>query len=84
MATEYFQTLQVDAAGFSETNLDTSKVSITRKLHKSLRSNSKHCKLQCASNSIKAQHNYKPGGIISLVRDDLTARVQSKGADPLG
>jgi hypothetical protein len=83
-STKHLQTLQVDAAGFAEINLDTSKVALTCKLHKALRANSKHCTVQCASSSFKAQHNYKPGGTISIVRDDLTVRVQSKGADPLG
>jgi hypothetical protein len=79
---KHLQTLQTDAAGFSEINVDTSKVAITRKLHKALRANLKCCTLQCASSSIKAEHNYKPGGTMSLVRDNLTAEFNPKESIP--
>jgi hypothetical protein len=40
-----FQTLNIDARGFAEINMDTAKVAITHTLHKALRANSTiaHC-----------------------------------------
>ena len=41
-------------------------------------------KSNAPQSDISAHKEYKPGGTITCVRDDLTSRVQATGADPLG
>jgi hypothetical protein len=83
-ATTHLRDVQADAGGFIETNLDTTKHSVLRKIVQAFRNTAKHSKVQCSSSDITAHNEYKPEGTITHVRDDLTSRVQATGADPLG
>ena len=83
-AATHLRELQVDGGGFFETNVDTTKHQVRSKIFNAFRKTSKYSKVQCSSSDIPAHNEYKPGGTITYVHDDLTSRVQSKGADPLG
>ena len=51
-ANEHLNTLQVDGAGFSEINVDTTKGKVTSKLYNAVRKTSSHCQMQSASSRV--------------------------------
>ena len=51
---------------------------------KALQSTSKQNRLQTASTNIRADNEYKPGGKLSFVQDDLVSKFHSMGADRCG
>jgi len=83
-AASHIQTLNIDAGGFSEHNLDTQNAKVQKKMSRALRETSKHFRLQTASSSINANYEYKPGGTVTYIRDHLCSRFHSKGRDPMG
>ena len=83
-AMQHMRDADVDAGGFNEINLDTQKNHIKRKLLTAVQETSKQCRVQTSSSPIIAAHNYKPGGTVSFLRDDLVSRYNSKGSDPYG
>jgi hypothetical protein len=83
-AAAHLRELKVDDGGFFKTNVDTTKHKVHHKIFTAFRKTSEQSKVQCASSKISAHNEYKPGGTVTYVREDLTSRVQSKGVHPLG
>ena len=78
------QQLDVDVSCYNEINLDTHNQSVIDKLHYVARQTTSHYKLQLSSSDVCTDDQYKPGGTLTLVRNDLTSRVSSSGTDALG
>ena len=83
-AADKAKALSLDVACYNEINLDTSNHSVLDKLHYVARQTTDHYRLQPSSSDIIADDQYKPGGTLTLVRDNLTSRVTSQGTDALG
>ena len=84
IANQELKHLQVDIAGFSEINLDTTQPTVNRKLYSAVSSNTNHCRLQSGSSPHTLPSEYKPGGTITLLRNSATSRYHTKGADKYG
>ena len=75
----------VDYLGISEPSLDTTKPSVLGKIRDAARNcEFDHCQVTCGSSPITAQYDYKPGGTLSVVADNLTGRMLSTEVDYLG
>ena len=83
-AAQQLRRMKVDIAGFSEINLDTTKPRVQEKLHTASRLTTDHYRLQTSSSQVKAKFEYKPGGTLTLLRNNVTSRLARKGSDPLG
>ena len=81
---DHTKELDIDYAGFTEINADTRKASVQDKLHTAARLTSSHYRLQSSSSTFKAQRDFKPGGTLSLLRNNSVSRLHNKGSDPLG
>ena len=84
VANEHLKSIESDVTGFVESNLDTTQHSVMAKLYKAVQNHSDHSRLQASSSSIKASSEYKPGGTISILRDNPVSRLKEMGSDPLG
>lgn len=74
----------VDYAGFAEPNLDTTKGWIRDKMHRAVSRVFQHCKLEYGSSPQTHQHEYKPGGTLTVVVGRLVGRVLDSSHDYLG
>jgi len=84
LANQAFKTMEVDVAGFSETNVDTTKPTVQQKLHSAVKHTTDRYRLQCASSKATAMLEYKPGGTATIVRNNAVGRVIAKDSDSIG
>jgi hypothetical protein len=77
---------EVDYAGFSEHNTDTTQRSVTTQYHKAAQAiyQSGHYKIELGTSPIPAINTYKPGGTMSIITDNFSSRKKSGGSDPWG
>eukprot|EP00957_Ditylum_brightwellii_P182606 13909439-Ditylum_brightwellii.AAC.1 len=70
-----------DYMGYMETNLDTMCGSVTKTIYDNTRKVFNQSKIVSASSSIPVKSYYKPGGIMSITQDNLTAKVVEQESD---
>eukprot|EP00957_Ditylum_brightwellii_P055965 4241101-Ditylum_brightwellii.AAC.1 len=70
--------------GFSEINLDTLSKKITRQIKDTVKNQFRHSKTTLASLTILVTNNYKPGGNMSIVQNNLVGRIIENGQDAMG
>eukprot|EP00957_Ditylum_brightwellii_P163989 12486027-Ditylum_brightwellii.AAC.1 len=63
-----------DYMGYMEMNLDTMCRSVTKTIHENARKVFNQCKIVSGSSSIPVKNYYKPGGTMSIIQGNLTAR----------
>ena len=76
--------LGTDIAAFSEINLDTQSHHVKRKLHNAMKSTTTHYKVAHSSSDFRTRNEYKPGGTITAVCNNLAGRVETCGSDSFG
>eukprot|EP00957_Ditylum_brightwellii_P141723 10797860-Ditylum_brightwellii.AAC.1 len=70
-----------DYMGYMETNLNTMCRSITKTICENARKVFNQCKIVSANLSIPVENYYKPGGTMSIIQGNLTARVVEQESD---
>jgi methylglyoxal synthase len=77
---------QIDIAGFTEHNLDSTKHQVAHVCHTSVKASfqESHSKLVMASSQFQLEGNYKPGGTMLLSTGDILSRLLESGKDPMG
>eukprot|EP00980_Cylindrotheca_fusiformis_P020498 scaffold7555_cov72-Cylindrotheca_fusiformis.AAC.3 len=76
--------LQADHTGLVEINTNTSHSGASKRLYDVARDEFTHSTLTAATSKTVCSSLYKPGGVLSITRDDMVGRVIDKGADPMG
>jgi hypothetical protein len=77
-------TLEVNHAGFAEINSNIELLEVKRIIHETTKREFTHSVSSSSISSTPCSSLFKPGGVMSLVQDDLVSRLLSKGNDPLG
>eukprot|EP00957_Ditylum_brightwellii_P170366 12967470-Ditylum_brightwellii.AAC.1 len=75
---------RTDYMGYMETDLDTQCRSVTKVIHKKAKKVFNQCKIVSASLSTPVENYYKPGGTVSIIQGNLTARVAKQESDWYG
>ena len=78
------RTLEVDHVGFAEINSNVELLEVKRLLHDTTKREFHHSVMSTSISSTPCSSSFKPGGVMSLVQDDLVSRLTSKGKDSLG
>jgi exonuclease III len=81
---EFLNIYQCDLVGFSEINLDVSKYKVRKFLSDTLNKSFDANQYSVATSEIPFQTNYKPGGTMTAIFNDVVGRWHSKYADPMG
>ena len=82
--TDFLNTYQCDAVGFSEVNLDVSKYQVRRILSDTLNRAFDCNRMSTSTSEVPFEGFYKPGGTLTAVFNHHTSRYQSQFSDPLG
>jgi hypothetical protein len=77
---------QIDIAGFTEHNLDTSKYHVINTCHTTIKTcfSTSPSKMVMASSQFKLEGNYKPGGTMLLSTGNILSRLIESGKDSMG
>ena len=78
------KTLAVDHASFAEINSNVALFEVRRLLYETTKREFAHSVLSTSISATPCSRVFKPGGVMSLVQDDLVSRLLEKGNDPLG
>jgi hypothetical protein len=78
------RTLEVDHTGFAEINSNIELLGVQRILHETAKREFNLSIMSSSTSSTPCSSSFKPGGVMSIVQDDLVSRLLSKGKDPLG
>eukprot|EP00957_Ditylum_brightwellii_P075496 5738265-Ditylum_brightwellii.AAC.1 len=73
-----------DYMGFSDINLNTHSGKVTKQIKDTAKNQFCHSKTTLGSLTIPVTNSYKPGGNMSIAKDDLVRRIIENGQDTMG